>query len=75
MNEEVVWLYKVLDVKNMTNEQLQKELDNWSNHITPNELIQQDGKLIVKYQSMLKRNAYLTAVSIQAANTFKNAVD
>lgn len=71
MNEEVVWLYKVLDVDNMTNDQLQSELDNWSNHITPNELIQQNGKMIIKYQSMLKRQAYLNAVS----STFRNALD
>lgn len=49
MNKEVVWLYKVLDVDNMTNDQLQSELDFWSNYITPNELIQQNGKLIIKY--------------------------
>lgn len=71
MNEEVVWLYKVLDVDNMTNDQLQSELDNWSNHITPNELIQQNGKMIIKYQSMLKRQAYLNAVS----STSRNALD
>lgn len=71
MNEEIVWLYRVLDTKNMSAEQLQSELDKWSNHITPHELIQQDGKLIIKFQSMLTRQAYFAA----KANTLKSAMD
>lgn len=71
MNEEVVWLYKVLDAEKMSAEELQTELDKWSNHITPHELIQQDGKLIVKFQSMLNRNANLAHMS----NTLRMAVD
>lgn len=71
MNEEVVWLYKVLDTDNMSAEQLQQELDKWSNSITPHELIQQGDKLIVKFQSGLKRDAYFSV----ARNTFRSAVD
>lgn len=71
MNEEVVWLYKVLDTDNMSAEQLQQELDKWSNHVMPHELIQQDGKLIIKFQSGLKRDAYFSV----ARNAFRSAVD
>lgn len=62
MNEEVVWLYKVLDSKNMSVNELQVELDKWSNSVMPHELIQQDDKLIIKYQSVLNRNAYFSAM-------------
>lgn len=71
MNEEVVWLYKVLDTDNMSAEQLQQELDKWSNHVMPHELIQQYGKLIIKFQSGLKRDTYFSV----ARNTFRSAVD
>ena len=73
MDENVVWLYKVLDVDNMTNEQLQAELDMWSNSITPHELIQQNDKLIIKYQSLLNRNAYLKTHLEKQISSFMSA--
>lgn len=71
MNEEVVWLYKVLDTDNMTAEELQAELDRWSNNVMPHELIQQNDKLVIKFQSGLKRDAYFAV----ARNAFRSAVD
>lgn len=71
MNEEVVWLYKVLDTEKMSAEELQSELDRWSNHVMPHELIQQGNKLIVKFQSGLTRRAFFGSHE----NTFRSAVD
>lgn len=62
--DDIVWLYKVYDTKKMSAKELQHHLDTWSNHEMPHELIVQDTKLIVRYQSMLLRQAY-----------FKNKLD
>ena len=75
MNEDIVWLYKVLDAKEMTHEQLQNELDRWSKHITPHELIQQGDKLIIKYQSGLNRKAFFEAATRLADITIQRLTD
>lgn len=56
--DDIVWLYKVYETKEMSAEELQSQLDFWSNHEMPHELIAQDTKLIVRYQSGLLREAY-----------------
>lgn len=56
--DDIVWLYKVYDTKEMSAKELQKELDFWTNHEMPHYLIAQDGKLIVRYQSGLLREGY-----------------
>lgn len=68
MNEDVVWLYKVLEAEKMSAKELQSELDRWSNHYTPHELIKQGDKLIIKYQSALNRSAYMTQIKTGIRN-------
>lgn len=63
-DEDVVWLYKVFDTTEMEKDSLQKELDNFSNGIAPHEVVHSDGKLlVVRFQSLLNRNAYLNALA------------
>ncbi|MBE9894818.1 hypothetical protein G8C15_05635 [Enterococcus casseliflavus] len=65
-DEDVVWLYRVFDTSEMGKDELQKELDKFSNSLTPHEIAHSDGHLlVVRFQSALTRNAYLKA----AANT------
>ena len=58
MDDKDVWLYSVIDHKNMSCEELQKVLDKWSNDPTPHELIVCDDKMIIKVKSGLIRSAY-----------------
>lgn len=63
MDDKDVWLYSVIDHKNMSCEELQKVLDKWSNDPTPNELIVCDDKMIIKFKSGLIRSAYFAQAS------------
>lgn len=79
--DDIVWLYKVYDTKEMSAKELQHHLDTWSNHEMPHELIVQDTKLIVRYQSGLLREAYFwnklqkRLKEQRQKDTFKNAAD
>lgn len=66
MNDEVVWLYSVIDHENISNEELQKALDSWSNNPAPHELIVCGNKMIVKFHSNLTRTAFFEQAAIQA---------
>lgn len=59
MDEDVVWLYKVYDVTKISSEELEKELESWSDWITPHEVVGMNSNLlIIRYQSMLNRQGY-----------------
>lgn len=63
-DEDVVWLYKVFDTSEMEKDELQRELDKFSNSLTPHEIAHSNGNLlVVRFQSALNRNAYLKAVA------------
>lgn len=66
MNDEVVWLYQVVDHENISNEELQKVLNNWSNNPAHHELVICGNKMIIKYQSNLTRAAFFEQVAIEA---------
>lgn len=64
VNEEIVWLYKVIDTKEMNVKTLQAELDKWSNSITPHEVLKvENGLIVIRFQSALKRQAYFKATA------------
>lgn len=72
MDEDVVWLYKVYDTSGMTADQLQDELNKWSNNVTPHEVIGMNGNLlIIKYQSGLNRKGYFDALVRNATKQAK----
>lgn len=76
--DDIVWLYKVYDTKEMPAGELQNHLDYWSNHVMPHELIPQGDKLIVRYQSGLKREAFFKQQLVQQdimKSSFRSAVD
>lgn len=66
MNDEVVWLYQVIDHENMSNEELQKVLNGWSNNPAPHELVVCGNKMIVKFHSNFTRAAFFEQAAIEA---------
>ncbi len=58
MDKDAVWLYSVIDHKNMNIEELQAILNKWSDDPTPHELLICGDKMIMKFQSGLLRSAY-----------------
>lgn len=58
MDDKDVWLYSVIDHKNMSCEELQKLLDKWSNNPAPNELLICDDKMVIKFKSGFIRSAF-----------------
>lgn len=72
MNEEIVWLYSVIDTKEMSAKELQSRLDEFSNHVMPHEIYKvENGLIVIRFQSGLKRQAYfaaLTADTLQSRN-------
>lgn len=73
MNEEIVWLYKVYDVSKITAEDLQKELDKWSESIMPHETVgMNDRLLIIRYQSMFNRNGWIEQKAVEMHKQISN---
>lgn len=72
MNDEIVWLYKVYDITNLVAEDLQKELDKWSESIMPHETVGMNGNLlIIRYQSALNRKGWLEQKAIEMHNQIR----
>lgn len=63
MDDKDVWLYSVIDHKNMSIEELQETLNAWSDNSAPNELLVCEDKMIIKFKSNLVRSAYFAARS------------
>lgn len=74
MNDEIVWLYKVYDITNLAAEDLQKELDKWSESIMPHETVGMNGNLlIIRYQSALNRKGWLEQKAIEMHNQIRTS--
>lgn len=72
MNDEIVWLYKVYDITDLAAEDLQKELDKWSESIMPHETVGMNGNLlIIRYQSALNRKGWLEQKAIEMHNQIR----
>lgn len=74
MNDEIVWLYKVYDITDLAAEDLQKELDKWSESIMPHETVGMNGNLlIIRYQSALNRKGWLEQKAIEMHNQIRTS--